>query len=355
MRPPARVCILCPLPPPAEQLLRDAGCSVFTLPQQPTIDVSAERRALARSAVPGVSAVAATLPDRIDAEFLDAAGPALRIVANYAVGFDNIDLDACKSRRVRVTNTPGVLTDATADLAWTLILAAARRALEGDRLVRSGGWTGWTPTQLLGLELAGSTLGILGAGRIGTAVARRAVAFGMNILYTHPRDNPELENACSALRSALCPHSAAVPPAPAGANPPRDPQFIHRVDLDDLLRRSDVLSIHVPLRPENHHLLNADRLALMKPNAVLVNTARGSIVDESALVRVLRDRSIAAAALDVYEHEPRITPGLAELPNVVLLPHLGSATHATRQRMSRMVAENILAVLAGRDPPNPVT
>lgn len=318
---PLRIMITRRIPPPAENMLRAAGFAVETLS-----DELPPPRATLLSRIGGAAALSATLSERVDDALLDAAGPSLRVVANFAVGFDNIDLDACRRRGVRVTNTPGVLTEATADIAWTLILAAARRVVEGDRLVRSGGWSGWTPRQLLGLELNGSTIGILGAGRIGTAVARRAAGFGMKILYTHPRRNEEIESRFAA----------------------------KRVELDALLRESDVVTLHIPMRPENRHLLNAGRLSTLKPGAILINTARGAILDEIGLVELLRTRRIRAAGFDVYENEPQLSPGLSELPNVVLLPHLGSATDATRERMSRMVADNILAVLAGNEPPNPV-
>jgi glyoxylate reductase len=316
-----RVFITRRLPPPATDLLARAGYAVEVLDRD---DPPTRNEFL--SGLPGAAGVITMLSDRVDAEALDRAGTQLRVVANYAVGFDNIDLEACRRRGVRVTNTPGVLTEATADLAWALILSCARRVVEGDRLVRSGQWFGWSPRQLLGLELNGSTLGLLGAGRIGSAVGRRAAGFGMRILYTDPRTNAELERHCGG----------------------------RRVDLGELLEESDVLSIHIPMAPENRHLIGRAELARMKPTAILINTARGPIVDEEALVEALRAGRPAAAGLDVYEHEPLLTPGLTELPNVVLLPHLGSATTSTRQRMSEMAAQNVIAVLQGREPPNPV-
>ncbi len=316
-----RILITHKLPPPAEQMLGDAGAKVEILPE-----IRDERRPRLLKAVRGAAGVIATLAERIDAELLDAAGGSLRIVANYAVGFDNIDLPACSERGVRVSNTPGVLTEATADLAWALILAAARRVIEGDALVRGGGWRGWEPTQLLGLELNGATLGIVGAGRIGTAVAMRAVGFGMRVLYCHPRENELLSHQLGA----------------------------RRAELDELCREADVLTLHVPMRPSNRHLIDKRRIASMKPGAILINTARGPVIDEAALVEALRGRRIAAAGLDVYEEEPRLAAGLSELPNVVLLPHLGSATEATRRRMSEMAANNVLAVLRGEPPPDAV-
>lgn len=316
-----RVLITRRVPPLAVELLREAGLAVDVCDQ----DDPPDRPSLLQR-VPGVVGLITMLSERVDGELLKAAGPLLRVVANFAVGFDNIDIPACTAASVRVTNTPGVLTDATADLAWALILSAARRVVEGDKLVRSGQWTGWTPLQLLGLQLTGSTLGLVGAGRIGTAVGLRSLGFGMNVLYADERVNPELEQRVGA----------------------------KRVALDQLLPAADVLSLHVPLTPQTRHLIDATRLATMKPTAILINTSRGPVVDEAALVAALRNRRIAAAGFDVYEHEPRLTPGLADLPNVVLLPHLGSAATATRQKMSRMVAENVIAVLSGREPPNPV-
>lgn len=304
------------LPGRAAELLRGAGFEVRTLEQnQPPT-----REELLAS-LHGAAGAIVVLSDRINAEFLDAAGPQLKVVSNYAVGIDNIDLAACKARGVIATNTPGVLTEATADLAWTLILAACRRVIEGDRLVREGRWTGWYPTELLGVELHGATLGIVGAGQIGSATARRSRGFGMRVLYVHPRPNQELERDLGATR----------------------------VELDDLLRQSDIVSLHIPFRPENRHLLDARRLTLLKDGAVLVNTARGAVIDEAALVAELRSGRIRAG-LDVYEHEPRLTAGLAELQNVVLLPHLGSATTATRARMAELAARNVIAVLQGREP-----
>lgn len=321
MTTPSRVLITRRIPEPGLVRLRAAGVAIDYVDQD---DPPSRAELLARAA--GAASVIAMMSERIDAEFLDAAGPSLRVVANFAVGFDNIDVPACSARGVRATNTPGVLTDATADIAWTLILAAARHAIVGDRMVRSGHWKGWAPTQLLGLQLAGATLGVVGAGRIGTAVARRGVGFGMRVLYYARRDVPEIEQAAGA----------------------------QRVDLDALLSESDVVSLHLPLTPQTRHLIDAPQLARMKPTAILINTARGPVVNEAAVVEVLRNRQIAAAGFDVYENEPKLTPGLAELDNAVLLPHLGSGTVATREKMSLMTAENILAVLAGREPPNPL-
>src|SRR5918995_2539030 len=265
-----------------------------------------------------------TLTDRIDADIL-ASARELKVLANYAVGYNNIDLDAAQRRGIAVANTPDVLTDATADLTWALLLAAARRVVEGDRLVRSGQWTGWTPTQLLGAAVAGSTVGIVGMGRIGQAVARRAAGFRMQVIY----------------------HSHRAVDALPGAH------WTSR-DLPDLLRESDIVTIHVPLTPETRHLIGAPEFALMRRTAILINTARGPIVDESALVTALQERTIAGAGLDVFEDEPKIHPHLASMPQVVLLPHLGSATLATRVEMGMICLKNIEAILAGRPAPNRV-
>ncbi|MEW6250161.1 MAG: D-glycerate dehydrogenase [Planctomycetota bacterium] len=317
----AKVVVSRRTPPPLVEMLSVAGLHADVFDQ----DDPPARAALLDHAR-GAAGLVTMLSEKVDRELLDAAGPGLKVVANFAVGYDNIDLAACRQRGVRVTNTPGVLTDATADIAWALILSTARRIVEGDRLVRTGRWTGWQPLQLLGLQLSGATLGIVGAGRIGTAVALRSMGFSMRVLYVDDRVSPELEQKLGA----------------------------QRVALRDLLPAADVLSLHVPLTPATRHLIGREQLRSMKPTAILINTARGPVVDEAALVEALRERRIAAAGFDVYEHEPQLTPGLTDLPNVVLLPHLGSATTATRQKMSQMVADNVLAVLAGREPPNPV-
>lgn len=277
------------------------------------------------SGVREAQAAICTLNERMDAGIL-AAAPALRVIANYAVGYNNIDVEAAKARGIVVTNTPDVLTNATADLTWALILAVARRVVEGDQLVRRNQWTGWSPTQMLGVDLSGKTLGIIGMGRIGQAVARRAIGFEMKVLYWTRNE--------------------------------RSPKELHtsrqQVSFEELLRRSDFLSPHVPLTPDTHHLINDAALRLMKPTAFLINAARGSVVDEAALVQALQEHRLAGAGLDVYEREPELQKGLRELPQVVLLPHLGSATSETRIRMGLMCVENVLAVLEGKPAPNRV-
>jgi glyoxylate reductase len=254
-----------------------------------------------------------------------AAAPKLRIVANYAVGVNNIDRAAAAARGILVTHTPGVLTDATADLTIALVLALARRIVEGDRLVRAGGFAGWSPDLLLGKELKGKILGIVGPGRIGKAVARRARAFGMTVI------------ACG--RSAR------------GEDDPDDPA---RVSFEDLLRRSDVISLHVPLTDDTRHLFNRETLLRMKPGSLLVNTARGGLIDESALVMALESGHLSGAALDVYENEPAVPPALLDNDRVVLMPHAGSATVETRREMARMVVEDVRRVLSGEKPLHPV-
>lgn len=266
-----------------------------------------------------------TLGDRIDSETIHAA-TRLKILANYAVGYNNIDLAAARQRDLIVTNTPDVLTDVTADLTWALLLATARRVVEGDALVRSGRWTGWSPTQLLGTEISGKTLGIIGMGRIGQAVARRAVGFRMPVRY-HTRQ----PLATSSLSR----------------------EWEHR-SLRDLLGEADIVTIHVPLTPSTHHLIGARELSWMRSTAFLINTARGPIIDEAALADALKTGTIAGAGLDVYEQEPTIHPELAQLKQVVLLPHLGSATLHARVQMGLVCLKNIQAVLEGRPAPNEI-
>lgn len=254
--------------------------------------------------------------------------PQLRIVANVAVGYNNVDLVAAEMRRILVTNTPDVLTDATADLTWALILATARRLVEGVDLIRSGTWTGWHPEQLLGLELRGRTLGILGAGRIGQAVGKRAPAFGMRVLYAARSPKPDFEQTVGG-----------------GAR---------RVDLSRLLAESDVLSLHLPATHETKGIINAENLGRMKPGAILINTSRGDLVREEALALALEEGRLGGAGLDVYMDEPAIHPRLRSAPRTVLLPHIGSATEATRRKMAAIAVANVQAVLRGKPPLTPV-
>jgi glyoxylate reductase len=307
---------------PALDLLRSVGA--VWLPDEDEPMTAKELHATIADA----DAVVTMLHDRVDEAFLEAAGPQLRIVANVAVGFDNVDVDVCRRHGVVVTNTPGVLTDATADLAFALILMVTRRLGEGERLVRRGVRWSWSADFHLGTGLQGKTLGIVGLGQIGTAVARRARAFGMRVGYAGRR--PAASEIEAELEAEFAP-------------------------LDELLAASDVVSLHCPLNAETHHLLDARRLRLMKPSAFLVNTTRGPVVDEAALVDALRARELAGAGLDVFEREPEVHPGLLELENVVLLPHLGSATVETRDAMAMLAARNVLAVLGDEPPLTPIT
>ena len=263
------------------------------------------------------------LTEKIDEELL-AAAPHLRSVANVAVGFDNVDVDACTRHNVAASNTPGVLDETTADFAWTLLMAVARRLIEGDALVRSGGWKGWNLDQLCGADVWGKTLGILGFGRIGRAVARRASGFGMRVIYSDAVRAPsEIERELRA-------------------------EYMER---DAILAQADFISLHVPLLPETRGLIGPRELALMKPTAFLINTSRGPVVQEAALITALEQRQIAGAALDVYEREPEVGHGLLR-PNVVLAPHLASGSLETRTRMAMMAVENTIALFEGRRPPN---
>ncbi len=263
------------------------------------------------------------LTDPIDAEVIKTA-PKLKMISNYAVGYDNIDVKAATERGIPVSNTPGVLTDATAELAWALLLAVARRIVEGDHFCREGRFKGWAPMLMLGRGITGRTLGIVGAGRIGTAFALKSQGFSMKILYTSRHRNRVLEEKLGA----------------------------KKVSLEELLESSDFVSLHVPLTDDTYHLIGEKELKMMKETAVLINTSRGAVVDEKALIKALREHWIWGAGLDVYEHEPRIPRELIELDNVVLQPHTGSATYETRSRMALMAAENILTGLRGERPPN---
>jgi len=307
------------LPEAAPSALRAAGHTLTLNPHDRPL-TPAELLDLSATA----DALLLMLTDKIDAQFLEKR-PNLKAIANYAVGYNNIDIPACTARKIGVSNTPGVLTNATAEIAWTLLMAAARRAGEGERLVRTKTWAGWEPLQLLGMDVVGRTLGLIGAGRIGARVAKMAAGFDMKLLYHNRKPNPDME--------AL------------GA------QF---VPLNTLLALSDFISLHVPLSDATRHLLGPAQFKLMKPTAILINTARGPVIDEAALVAALQSKTIFAAGLDVYEHEPALHPGLYELDNAILLPHLGSATIETRNKMAHMAADNLLAMLAGKRPPNPV-
>jgi glyoxylate reductase len=278
--------------------------------------------------VRGADVVVSMFHDRVDAEFLRAAGPQLKGVCNFAVGIDNFDLAACREAKVQVTNTPDAVTEGTANIAWALLLAVARRVSEGDRFVRAGEFEkqgNIFPTGWLGMHLTGQTMLIVGAGRIGRAVAMRAQAFGMRVMYTARSRHLDFEQA---------------------------PLAAERVELEEGLRRADVVSLHTPLTPETRHLINSSRLAMMKRTAILINTARGPVVDEGALAAALKSRTIWGAGLDVFEQEPKVHPGLMALENVVMTPHIGSGERYWREEMTRMVCDNAGAILAGKRPPN---
>jgi glyoxylate reductase len=310
-----RIVVTRTLPEPALRALRDSGADVWVSPHDRAL--SADEL---REAVRGADAIVAMLHDGIDDELLEAAGEQLRVVANVAVGYDNVDVDAARRHGVTITNTPGVLTDATADLAIALLLAVTRRLGEGERLIRSREPWAWSIDFMLGRGLRGKTLGIVGYGAIGRATAARARAFGLEVVYTKRSSG-------------------------------RDPG---RVELDELLERSHLVSLHCPLTPATRHLIDAEALGRMRDDAYLVNTARGPVVDEAALAAALRDGTIAGAALDVFENEPEVHPDLVGLENVVLVPHLGSATVETRTAMAELAAANAIAVLAGERAPTPV-
>lgn len=304
------------LPEPAMKKL----ATVFEMDVNPNDRVMTKAEILER--VGSADILLCLLTDTIDGEII-AAGTNLKGISNYAVGYNNIEIKAATDRGLPVTNTPGVLTEATADMAWALLLAVARRIPESDRYLREGNFRGWAPMLLLGGSVYGQTIGLVGLGRIGRAVARRAVGFGMTILYADRDGDERFDRETGA----------------------------QKVDLDQLLRQADYVSLHVPLLPETRHLIGARELGLMKPTACLINTARGPVVDEEALVNALRTGQIAGAALDVYENEPDVHPGLIELANTVLMPHTASATVESRTAMGMLAAENAIAMIENRRPP----
>ena len=317
----ARIVVTRRIPEPAVELLSATG-DVWVSPHDRPLTTDELHEAVA-----GADTVVTLLHDRVDDAFLDAAGPGLRVVANVAVGYDNVDVPACARRGVVVTNTPGVLTEATADLAFALILMATRRLGEGERLIRAQTPWSWSMFFMLGSGIQGKTLGIVGLGKIGQATARRARAFGMEIAYAgRRRAQAELEGELEA-------------------------RFL---SFEELLGAADVVSLHCPLSAETHHLIDAAALDRMKPTACLINTTRGPVVDEAALAAALRSGAIAGAGLDVFEREPEVHPDLLDLENVVLIPHLGSATVETRTAMGVLAARNVVAVLAGEAPLTPV-
>jgi len=318
---PESVCVTRIIPQPGIDLLK----------QHFTVDVNEGDAPLSQDelekAASSHDALVTLLTDRVDNSVMEAGKGRVKVIANVAVGYDNIDVQAADAHGIVITNTPGILTDTTADFAWALLMAAGRRVPEGDRFLRAGHFQGWGIMMLLGGDVYGKTLGLVGFGRIGQAMARRARGFDMSVLYFDP---------------AITHPDAA---RDAGAK---------RVTLDELFRLSDFVSVHTPLTPETHHLIDSDALAAMKSSAYLINTSRGPVVDEPALAQALRTGVIAGAALDVFEREPEVDSQLLELKNVVLTPHIASATVETRTRMATMAAENVIAVLSGRSAPNAV-
>ncbi len=304
------------VPEPGIELLRQ-NCKV---------EINPEDRILTREEllekVKGRDAVLCLLTDIIDEEVLETAGRQCKIFANYAVGYNNIDIEAATKRRIIVTNTPGILTDATADLAWSLLFAVARRIVESDKYTREGKFKGWAPMLFLGRDITGKTLGVIGAGRVGTNFARKSKGFEMKVLYNDIKRNEEFENETGSTY----------------------------VDKETLLKECDFISIHVPLLPTTKHMIGEKEFNLMKNTAVLINTSRGPVIDEKALAKALKEGKIWRAGLDVYENEPILEPELAELDNVVIVPHIGSATIETRTNMALMAARNITAVFRGETP-----
>lgn len=313
------------IPARAEEMLREAGYEVTVSQKDGVLTRDELKAALTEKQY---DAVASLLTDTIDADVIGAMPASVKIIANYAVGFNNIDISVAHARGMVVTNTPDVLTATVAEHTVALVLTLASRIAEGDRFIREGKFVGWEPMLLLGTDLKGKTLGILGAGRIGSEVGRILHdGFGMKVVYSDMKPNDVLQNVCNA---TFC------------------------TTPEEILEQSDVVSIHVPLLPTTKHLINAERLSKMKKNALLVNTSRGPVVDELALVAALKAGTIRGAALDVFEFEPKVTPELLMLPNVVVTPHLASATEETRTKMAEMVAANIIEVLEGRSAVNPV-
>lgn len=319
----SRILVTTEIPAPGMDILRAAGeVDLREVDHQQLVETCASGE---------YSVVVSQLRDRFDAELLESAS--LVGISNYAVGFDNIDIAAATKRGITVANTPGVLTDSTADIAMLLILSTARRAVEADAFVRSGAFTGWEPELLLGSDVSGRVLGLAGFGRIARATARRALGFGMTVKF--------------------CPR----PPGDREVSENELGEFAGRVEhasWDEIVTTSDFLSLHVPLSDSTHHLVDAAVLGAMKPSAIVINTARGPVIDEAALVTALREGTVAAAGLDVYEREPALESGLAELPNTVLLPHVGSATVSVRSEMARLCATNAAAMFGGSMPPHPV-
>ncbi len=319
----SKIFITYKIPEAGEKLLREAGHEVTVREEESLIT-----REDLISALKEYDAILPLLTDKIGKEEIAEAGEQLKIIANYAVGYNNIDAKAAKEKGIIVSNTPGVLTDAVAEHTIGLLVAVAQQIVEADKFTRAGKYIGWRPTLFLGTELKGKTLGIVGLGRIGTAVAKRAkFGFEMNIAYNDIKPNKEFEDEFDA-------------------------EFYE--NIDDLIPSADAISLHVPLLDSTRHLINEERLNAMKDSAILINTSRGPVIDEKALVTALKEDKIRSAALDVFEEEPELAPGLADLPNIILTPHIASATIETRDAMAELAAKNIIAVLAGETPPTPV-
>jgi len=302
-------------------LLKEKGYEVVIGPEGPTTPEEV------MAGAKGADAIVAVLTDKIDKAVIDTAGPQLKVIANYAVGYDNIDIVTAEKKKIMVTNTPGILTNSVVEHTIALILAVADRIPEADKYTRAGKFIAWGPKLLLGADITGKTIGIVGFGRIGSEIGRRMkAAFDMKLLYNDVKRNEELEGSTGAVY----------------------------LELNDLLSQADFVSLNVALTPETTHLINAENLRLMKPTAYLINTSRGPVIDEKALVVALQAKQIAGAALDVYEKEPQIEPELLQMDNTVLAPHIGSATEWTRNKMAEMAAQNAIAVLDGQTPPNPI-
>ncbi|KAF2956917.1 D-glycerate dehydrogenase [Marinitoga sp. 38H-ov] len=310
------------IPEIAEKKLREAGFDIWINKEDRTLSHE-EILELAKSN----DALITLLSDKIDKEVIEAGKGNLKVISNYAVGYNNIDVDAAKDAGIFVTNTPGVLSDATADLAWALLFAVARKIVESDKFVREGKFVGWRPKLFLGYDIKGKTLGIIGMGRIGREMAKRALGFDMNVLYYKRNRLSELEEKELGIKYAT---------------------------IEEIVKNSDYISLHTPLTNETYHLLDEKEFSLMKPNAIIINTARGPVINEKVLIKYLKEKKIAGAGLDVYEEEPKIPQELLELDNVVLTPHTGSATYETRDKMAEMVAENVIVALKGDVPPNNV-
>ena len=317
-----KVYVTRPIPEDGVEMLRKKGYQVDVNPENKVLSKDELKKAIA-----DYDGVLCLLTDKIDGEVLDAAGKNLKIMANYAVGYDNIDVKAAAERKINVTNTPGVLTEAVAEHTFALLMSVAKRIVEADKFVREGNYKQWEPKGFLGPQIWGKTIGIVGLGRIGSFVAQIAHGgFNMEVLYHDVKKNEEFEMRFSAKYR----------------------------DLTSLLKQSDFVTVHVPLLPATHHLISAKELGMMKENAILINTSRGPVVDEVSLVEALKAGKIAGAGLDVFEKEPELTLGLADLPNVALTPHTASATREARSAMSKITAENIIAALEGKTPPNVV-